>query len=356
MVDCCNAICAQAPGNITWEDCYALYSMPDELQQHVGVTVVMQCAMLMIIELCRRAVPTPEQSILQFLSSQLCKLPNSVRLAILEGCKLGFPGMLALLGSDEQVAESEDCLAMLLARYLEGEIGMACSAAEIKELTGLLRYQHMSHNFLAFKVPSIPKLSLDMQQFAHLTYLRGLPGSACIPLYHRQPTVPAAWYEPARKQAIILPDTLELAFDLSESALSEHLSAITLFKSGGPVPQIILSGPVEFKGASWRLSLQSPTLEQQLYVGVQAKFEQSCMRDSTASLTAGIYADITYRMDSASPVITAKGTSWVGQRAVGYALSAKEFGKLPGDPLDLGWWKGYIQDGHVRFSASVKVL
>lgn len=266
--------------------------MPEELRQHMGVTVVMQYAMLMIIDLCRRAVPTPEQSVLQYLSSQLCKLPHSVRLAILEGCKLGFPGMLALLGSDKQVAESEDCLSMLLARYLEGEIGGACSAAEMKELTGLLRYQHMSHNFLAFKVPSIPKLSLGMQQFAHLTYLRSLPGSACIPLYHRQPTVPAAWYEPARKQATILPETLELAFEFSESALSHHLSAITLLKTGGPVPQIILSGPEEFKGASWRLSLQSLTLERQLYVGVQAKFEPSGVRDSTASLTAGIYADI----------------------------------------------------------------
>ncbi|MEW5297078.1 MAG: hypothetical protein WDW36_000309 [Sanguina aurantia] len=130
------------------------------------------------------------------LNAQLDRLPIHARLALLQGDTLGYRGMLALLSSDDQVAESEDSLAILFSRYLESAVGRSLGVLQIKSLRDQLRHQHMSNTFLGLELPGIPTLRLDIQQLSRLTYLRGLREFSSVPLASRLTSVPAAWRNP----------------------------------------------------------------------------------------------------------------------------------------------------------------
>lgn len=342
-----------------WEDCHALINVPEALSsQPVLHHNISELAAKIAVGLANGASTEPPSAHQQSLSAQLHRLPASMRLQLLQGCQLGYPGMLALLSSEEQVTDSEDGLALALLRYLQQGPGCVCSAVEAKNLKDQLRYQHMSNAFLGLHVPDIPKLAIAHRLLSHLVYLRGLTGGTCIPLRCQQPTVPVAWYAPARKQVGPSPDSVELTLDVSESALSEHLKGAVLFKAGGLAPPSILGALVERQDGSWRIVLSSSFLSGLLFVGVTCTRKLTGAPDCAAARTAGAYAALICRMQDASPVISGKCEAWFIDHSTGWSNFAQAGvnGKRTGDPMELEWWREYIKDGHVRFSATVKIL
>ncbi|MEW5314381.1 MAG: hypothetical protein WDW38_005887 [Sanguina aurantia] len=284
---CCAAICGQKASALTWDDCSSLLNLPEGLREHRDMAPCIVLGMAALVSLANPAPPAsfppppfmasasspvPTEAELAAMSSQLHRLPASVRLALLKGCKLGFVGMLALLGSDDQVADSEDALATLLCNYLKSGSVRELSASQIKTLKDQLRCQHMSNAFLGFDLPSMSLLCLDLQQLSLLMYLRGLSNFDSIPVQHRQSTVPTAWYEPPRKSAAGQRNKVHLTLQISESALSEHLKHLASMKSGGKAPAPIFGPAAELNGISWRMMLASPTIHQQLWLAVQPVF------------------------------------------------------------------------------------
>lgn len=313
---------------------------------------VLALAMTVVTTLLNTASTAPVDAHQKALSVKTLKLDVSVRLALLQGCKLACTGMLVLLSSDEQVADSEDTLATLVYSYTKSAMGRACTAAQTKTLKDQLRYQHMSNAFVGCALQSMPSLSLNVQQLSQLLYLRGLKQFASIPVLHRLPTVPEAWYKPPRKQALSSLETVEISFDVPESALSEHLCALVRFKAGGAVaPTELVSGCVESKsqGTSWRMLLMSPSRDEQLWLVVRPSFVTSL---NTVSWKANIYVDISYSIDGAATVMTGKTSTWVGAGGVCVKVFVPS---ETGDATDISWWKDYINDGHVRFRATVTV-
>lgn len=294
--------------------------------------------------------PTAEAA----LTAQLNRLPIHARLALLQANKLGYQGMFALLSSDDQIAESEDSLAILFSRYLETEVGKSLGVLQIKSLRDQLRHQHMSNTFLGLELPGIPKLCLDIQQLSRLTYVRGLCGLNSVPLASRLASVPAAWYEPVRKLSSKQLNKVELSFHLSTSRLVEQLEAAKLLNAGGTRVHVIESDAVEFRGVSWRMILLSVPDGRQLLLGLRPTF---MLRQDAANQLAGIFVEYQCRLDSASPLITElKHREWIGAVGTGTVNFVQRYGKREGDPTELDWWKGYIVNGHVCFSATVTIL
>lgn len=340
---------------MTWEDCHALINVPEALTSQPALHHISELAAKFAVGLANAASTEPPPAHQQSLSAQLHRLPASMRLELLQGCQLGFPGMLALLSSEEQVTDSEDGLALALLRYLQQ--GPKC-AMEAKILKDQLRYQHMSNAFLGLHVPDIPKLAITHRLLSHLIYLRGLTGGTCIPLRSQQPTVPVAWYAPARKLVAPSPDSVELTLDVSESALSEHLKAAVLFKAGGPAPPSMLGGPVKLRDRTWRIILSSNSVASLLFVGVTCPGKLAGVPECAAAKTAGAYAELVCRMENTSPVISGKSATWFTDQGMGWVnfVQAGVNGKRTGDPMELEWWREYIKEGHVRFTATVKIL
>lgn len=290
------------------------------------------------------------------LHKHLNKMPISVRLELMKGCLLGYAGMLGLLGSNDQIAESEDSLAVHLSRYLDSTVGRRLLASEVTHLKSQLRYPHMSNMFLGLELPSISKLCLDSKEQSHLLFLRGLAGVGSVPMEFRLPSVPAAWYKPARKLPTSRENTcsVNLRFDLSESVLDAHLKATTLVASGGRSHHLLVGDAVDFKGVSWSIVLWSFPPKRQLLVGVRPTFN---LRDSSAAQLAGIYAECDCRLDSATPVVSgSRRAAWIGHAGSATDNFVQVKGGRPGNPLQLEWWKDYVVDGFVRFSATVTIL
>lgn len=337
---------------MTWDDCQAVFNLPGGLREQPCLTCISTHAFNAVLALANTTQSTPPH---HTLITHLEALPSFVRLALLTGCKLGFTAMLILLSSDEQVADSEDDLAQLLSSYFASDMGKACSASERKQLRDELRYQHMSHMFVALKLPGISGLRLSIQEASQLLYLRGLPGFASIPLKCRQPAVAAAWYKPARKQAIIPPDSFELKLKISERALSEHLNAVALLKTGGHGVHRLSGDVVDFRGVSWLMELYSAHT-MHLWVGVRTLKKTARGIESNAVCLAGVYAKACCRLDSASPTIKREVIGWVSKSGPGCVNFVQNVEKRPGDPTDVSWWKDYIRDGHVLFSATVQIM
>lgn len=316
------------------------------------VSQVLTLATAATVALANTASTAPLETREALLSSQLNKLPTCTRLELLKNCQLHYEGMLALLGSDDQIADSEDSLATLLSRYLDSATGQLLTPTQFKTLTDLLRYQHMSNTFLGLELPNMPLLSLDNQQLSRLMYLRGLKEAANIPPTFRLSLVPAAWYEPARKIATRPTNSVQLVFNLSESALVEFLNATVLVNSGGIGMHSLIGDVVEFRGVSWCIILQSVP-DRQLIVGVRPAFDSRKLIDHSA----GIFAEYQLRLTSTSPTIhTRKIATWIAAAGSGPNNFVQAIGKRPGDPTQLDWWKEYIVDGFVRFTSTVTIL
>lgn len=216
-----------------------------------------------------------------------------------------------------------------------------------------LRYQQMSSIFIAFRLPSLPKLALDTQDLAFLMYLRSVQGVDVLPSDRSLPSYPAAWFQPARQLAKPLWSSFNLALDISVSKLSEHLKAASLLRGGGAAAPVIRSACVEFRGVSWAMTLQSFSQKQTLHLGLEHTLLAGA---GVAALKAGVYARITFRLDSASPIISATTSPiWIGSGG-GYDNFVQQFGKRQGDASDINWWTDYIVDGRVCFSATVELL
>lgn len=360
---CCAAICGQKASALTWDDCSSLLNLPEGLREHRDMAPCIVLGMAALVSLANPAPPAsfppppfmasasspvPTEAELAAMSSQLHRLPASVRLALLKGCKLGFVGMLALLGSDDQVADSEDALATLLCNYLKSGSVRELSASQIKTLKDQLRCQHMSNAFLGFDLPSMSLLCLDLQQLSLLMYLRGLSNFDSIPVQHRQSTVPTAWYEPPRKSAAGQRNKVHLTLQISESALSEHLKHLASMKSGGKAPAPIFGPAAELNGISWRMMLASPTIHQQLWLAVQPVFGGAAPRRT------GMFAELVCSKDGVDPVFLGKAAgSWLGAGGTCVAKFVPACSYRAGDATELAWWKDDIVDGHVRFVATV---
>lgn len=329
-----------------------MYSLPEGLREQPDMLRVMALASGAAATLANTVGDTATAT--AALNAQLDRLPIHARLALLQGDTLGYRGMLALLSSDDQVAESEDSLAILFSRYLESAVGRSLGVLQIKSLRDQLRHQHMSNTFLGLELPGIPTLRLDIQQLSRLTYLRGLREFSSVPLASRLTSVPAAWYEPVRKVSSKQPNQLELSFTLSTIRLREHLVAVKSLNAGGTRVHEIKSDAVEFRGVSWCMILHSTSEGHQLLLGLKPTF---LLRQDAADQLAGIYIEFQYRLDSASPLITElKRRVWIGANGFGTDNFVQAYGKREGDPTELDWWKDYFVDGHVRFSATVTIL
>lgn len=346
---------------MTWDDCHALYDLPQTLRLQPELSRVKDFAGW-VSETLANTASSPETSSEAhhtMLHAQINKLPLKTRRAMLKGCRLDHAGMLILLSSDQQLTDSEDDMALILMQYIKDRKGVTrLSAKEIKSLQKQLRYQYMSNRFVGLCVPSIPSLAIDSDLLYHLMYLRGLKGGDSIPRKYQQSKVPAAWYAPARTTAATcsMPASITLTLKLSEKTLSQHLDAAVLLKSGKnkeTEPTSVQDSAVVSRGVSWRIKLSSCSVSQLLYLGVKAT-EVPFSLDSTACKQAGVYASITYCCESASPVITyATKAFWAGKETMGITNFVQKYGKRAGDPLDLAWWKDYIQDGHLCFSATI---
>ncbi|MEW5307414.1 MAG: hypothetical protein WDW36_009814 [Sanguina aurantia] len=145
QVASCLAACSAALSTLEvtgmgWEDCHALINVPEALSsQPVLHHNISELAAKIAVGLANGASTEPPSAHQQSLSAQLHRLPASMRLQLLQGCQLGYPGMLALLSSEEQVTDSEDGLALALLRYLQQGPGCVCSAVEAKNLKDQLR-------------------------------------------------------------------------------------------------------------------------------------------------------------------------------------------------------------------------
>lgn len=181
---------------MTWDDCYTLFSLPESVQGHLGVSRVSDFAVTLATSLANALSPTPVAEHRLALSKQMSKLPIHARLAMMQGCKLSVTPMYVLLGSDEQITDSEDSLAIILARYIRA-VAKTSLPGEVRMLKSQLRHQHLSNTFLAFELPAIKELCLGSAPALNsLIHLRGLKGVESIHAAQRQPDTPAAWYKP----------------------------------------------------------------------------------------------------------------------------------------------------------------
>lgn len=89
-----------------------MFDLPEGFTEQPEIANVKDWAMRMTVELSNAAVATPHQTAEQALTKHMHKLPAAVRLALLEGGQLSFLGMLVLLSSEDQPADSEDSLAL----------------------------------------------------------------------------------------------------------------------------------------------------------------------------------------------------------------------------------------------------
>lgn len=353
---CCTMICSQPTA--TWEDCCVIFNHLEQLQEQPDTIKVVEWALDIIVGLAKTAVATQQQTVQQILYTQMHKVPAYARLALLKGGKLCFHGMLALLSSDDQIADSEDSLAHLLACYMQSAMGRKSAPSEIMQLRNQLRYQHLSGLFFAFSLPSFPQLALTMQELSFLVYLRSIRGPVHVLPIHSEPLFPAAWYKAARKLAHAcnnsVRNSFELQFNVSESDLSGHLKKAASLRAGGTSSSKLTSGSVQFRGISWTMSLQSLTSGHHLCLAVHP----TLVADASAeACNSGIFAEVSFRLDSACPVITATlPPHWFGRGGRGFDNFVQKFGKRPGNPTDLNWWRDYMTDRHVRFSATVKLL
>lgn len=128
----------------------------------------------------------------------------------------------------------------------------------------------MSNSFFGSCIQGIPSLILSSNMSSQLLYLRGFKGRACTPLINQQHMVPAAWYKPARKLMVSLRDSVELRFNLSESALSQHLQAAALCKADRAGPQFLQDDVVKFTGSYWSILLGCSSPSFSLFMGVKA--------------------------------------------------------------------------------------
>lgn len=274
---------------------------------------------------------------------------------MLTGNKVGFAAIKILISSEDQIADSEDHLAVLLNLYLGSPAGLACTAHERIELRNLLRCQHMSNTFVGLKLPHMPLFHFSPTLWPKLMFLRGLTGFASIPPGNRLDDVPEAWYKPARKLQATTPTSVELTLTISESDFMKHVTAGAVFKSGGAPPPA-LSGPcVELQRTSWGLHFGTPADAFQLYVKPTCTDPRPI--GSVASEKVGVHVEITYRMHSTSAAVALTCSKcWVGPGGMGPSNFVQTHGKRRGDPTDFAWWKDYIIGGHLRFSATVKLL
>lgn len=358
MAACCRTVCSGTSAGTTWKDCCTCFNLLEDLHEQPRIANVIKWAVGITVELSKTVVATQQQTAQQVLTAQMLELPAYARMALLKDGKLNYQGMLALLSSDEQIADSEDDLALLLVSYMQGEAGKACSLFETNTLQDQLRFQHMSGAFFAFKLPSIPQLALNSRELSFLMYLAKIKGPVALPLDFSVPAFPQAWYKPARKLAHATKcgheNFFQITFNISESELSDHLKAAALILAGGATPSTLRSKDVMFRGISWIMSLQSMANGNVLLLAVQPILGADVGIEAGK---CGIYVDVTLRLDSAHPIITSTTQPmWSGLGGRGYNNFVQQFGKRPGDPTDLNWWKDYITDGHVQFSATVKLL
>lgn len=353
---CCAAICLQTAASLTLDDCFSLFNLPEGLREHKDMVVFIELGMVALASLFNAntssiVVPSSTASTartaasdmqLAALSARLHNLPRSVRFALLNACKLNYAGILALLSSNDQIADSEDALAIALSRNLKFRIPGTFSSMEEKVLKDQLRFQHMSHAFVGLELPGLTSLSLDLQQQSHLLYLRGLPQYASTPEKLRLASVPAAWYKAPRQACAPKTEILQLMLNIPVSALSKHFKALVHLRSGGAVPAGIHGPLVVFQGTSWRLSLASPTDEKLLWLVVLPTFASP----RNAARTS-IFAECMCGSDMGS------GFSKEVSRGAWMGVNGVCVGKCPGDATELAWWKSHIVDGYVRFTATV---
>lgn len=347
LAACCAALCSQPLAHPRWEDCCFIFDLPEGLQEQPEVTPVLDLAVAAVASLANNIRNAHPDAPADLLTSIILELPAYVRLALLQGCKLEFAGMLVLLSSDEQVADCEDSLATFLCSFLKSSVGKRCTAAQVKELKGQLRHQHMSNAFVGFVLPGIARLSLDNQQMAHLMYLRGLKHFDSIPVIYQQRKVPAAWYKPPRTQALPALVSCEITLDVSEAALAAHLQALALFKDGGDRPVPIQGPCVEIRGTSWGLLFASPRCEQPLRLILRPN---PTTPEAMAFRKPGIYVEADFCIAGKSPKCDRRVTCWIGNG--GFCL--KDFGRAHG-ASQLAWWKQYIVEGSMRFSATLTI-
>lgn len=332
-------------------DCCSLFELPEELRTRPCMTIVMDFAMTTAIQLANSFATPHLASDSSLLAEQLTQLPLYVRLEMLQRCCLKFPAMCTLLRSEQQITDSEDSLAMLLADYLRSDAGIQCSASEITQLKQQIRYQHLSTLFVAFELPGIRQLSLDKEQLSQLLYIRDARRFLPMPSELRQPNVPNAWYKLARDSPPS-DNSVKLVLYLSEKALSHYLKGVARLKSGGAAPSDVHSLHVECKGTSWCMKLQSLKPDSQFCFAVQPTFNKKL---SLASQRAGLVVCVIFRVENVHPMISRHtGLVLAGKGGVGIDNFVQDSEKRLGDPTELDWWRKYIKDGHIRFSATVE--
>lgn len=343
---------------MVWDDCFSLFNLPEGMKEQADVARVMSYAGAIVVALANLAGTTVSSMQQAALSSKIHQLPVSARLALLKGCKLGYMGMLVLLRSKEMLTDSEDSLALILARYIRKERGDRCTLEQIGDLKDQLQYQHMSHRFLGLELPGIPALCLDVNQLSQLMYLRGLQGGESIPQSCRQPSVPAAWYKPHRQQAHAQPITFVLTLRVPEADLSCHLTAAALLTSGGVAAPDLASAKVAVGGVSWCLTLRSRSPDSRLWVVVAPVTRNPRPYETSSSSKAGNYANIELRLlSSTPPAMTSQFTEWIARDGLSFPNFFQPwFCHRPGDPMNLTWWKDFLRDGHLCMNATVTFL
>lgn len=147
-----------------------------------------------------------------------------------------------------------------------------------------------------------------------------------------------------------------LKLKISEKNLSEHLQAIALSNRGGSWPKSIQGQRTQFIGSFWVMEMESSSDVRQLWVGVTRLHAMNGNLDSRASYTAGIYAKVTYSLETVYPITMEGNPAWISVHGRGCSNFAQAVGNREGDPTDLSWWKDYIMEGHVHFSATVQLM